>query len=708
MNHSIELDLYHIKKERNDSVSIEPEQLNEEKEYLNNTLEVIKELVEESGASINERVTEIQEMKKYLWENNGVLDDVEVASGIYDVNCDVNNTNESIKNLIKLKKSLESPYFGRVDFKCDRFSKKIYIGINGIAKGAKFYVFDWRTPVASLFYNYGIGEASYIAPKGKTDGEITLKRQYKISNGTLERCFNSDLNIDDEYLQEILANSSSEKMTNIVNTIQKEQNEIIRNVSDKYLIVQGIAGSGKTSVALHRIAYLLYRDSSLTSNNVLIFSPNDVFSQYISNVLPELGEDNVLETTFSDFAKAYMKEFKQIESFTHFIERYYTNDNITDEDYKATKYKFSDEFKDVIDEYIEKYINNISFTNPIMIREKVIKINELNDLLKTKYEKYPLSERLDKIAEYICEQNNISYKKNGRIVKEKLKTIVNYDLDIKKMYEEIVNSDRFKEKAGLSENAKLKIGKTLLYEDLLPYMYINFELTGYPMKNAIKHIVIDEAQDYSLMQLNMLKKIFYNASFTILGDKHQTINPYYIYKNLSDINSVFEEKGRYIELNKTYRSSQEIIDFTNQILGLDNACSVRKENAIPVVIHEVTKDQTIDQIIQDIAVMREKGVKRIAIITKNNNETVELYEDLKEKINDLNIIEQGAEEGIGNMVILPSYISKGLEFDGVISYTGEENQYQEKDKYLFYVVCTRAQHSLTVYNQKTLKLGKKK
>lgn len=689
-------------------MNIEPEQLKQEKEYLKKTLAVIKELIENDDNSIKDRMAEIQEMKKYLWDNNAMLDDAEIASGMYNVNCDVSYTNENIKKLMKLKKSLESPYFGRVDFESNGFSEPVYIGINGIAKDLNFYVFDWRTPIASLFYNYGTGPASYEAPRGTISGNISLKRQYKISDEKIERCFNSDLNIDDEYLQEILANASSEKMTNIVNTIQREQNEIIRNVSDKYLIVQGIAGSGKTSVALHRIAYLLYKEKNLSSNNVLIFSPNDVFSQYISNVLPELGEDNVLQTTFSDFASAYIRDFKEIESFTQFIERYYKSDSISEEEYKTTKYKISDEFKSLIDNYIERYRENMSFIRPIIINGKAIKIADLNRLLKTTFGKFPLSERIDRISEYICDHNNISYKKYGKTIREKIKTIVNFDLDVKKMYEDIISSDQFKECAGLRENAGFKVGKQLKYDDLLPLMYIYFEMNGYPKNNSIRHVIIDEAQDYSLLQFYMLKKIFYTASFTVLGDIHQTINPYYIYNNLNDVNSIFENKGKYIELNKTYRSSQEIIEFTNQILGLDNACSVRKNNAIPVTMRSVPKEQAVNQIMQDIEIMRENGIKRIAIITKNNTETLELYDKLKDQLDDINIIQQNAKAGIGNMVILPSYISKGLEFDGVIAYTDEDHEYQEKDKYLFYVVCTRAQHNLTVYNQKTLKLERKK
>lgn len=689
-------------------MNISPEELKREMDYLKKTLLVIKELIEKDDNSIKDRMTDIQEMKKYLWENSGILDDVEIATGMYGVNCDVSYTNENIKKLMKLKKSLDNPYFGRIDFDCDGFSEPIYIGINGVAKDLNFYVFDWRTPIASLFYNYGTGPAFYDAPRGKISGNITLKRQYKISGENIERCFNSDLNIDDEYLQEILANASSEKMTNIVNTIQREQNEIIRNVSDKFLIVQGIAGSGKTSVALHRIAYLLYKEKDLKSNNVLIFSPNDVFSQYISNVLPELGEDNVLQTTFSDFARAYIRDFKEIESFTEFIERYYKNETISSEEYKITQYKVSNDFKVMLDETVEKFKNELSFIRPIVINGKVTPVSELNRLLKVNYERLPLIERIDRIVEYVCERNNISFKKYGKTIKEKIKTIINSDLDIKKIYMSIINSDEFAKRAKIDRSIEVKFGKQLKYDDLLPLMYLMFEINGYPKNNSIRHVIIDEAQDYSLLQFSILRKIFNTASFTVLGDIHQTINPYYIYNNLNEVNSIFDNKGKYIELNKTYRSSQEIIEFTNQILGLENACSVRKNNTMPVTLRSVPKEQAINQILQDIEEMKKNGIKRIAIITKNNAETLELYDNLRDQLEDINIIEQSAKNGIGNMVILPSYISKGLEFDGVIAYTEENHEYQEKDKYLFYVVCTRAQHNLTVYNQNTLKLVRKK
>lgn len=688
-------------------MNITTEQLNHEKIQLEKILKIVKSLIGENDKFVKDEINLINEKKRYIWENTATLDEVEISTGMYDINNEVSYTNENIKKLQKLKKSLHNPYFGRVDFEKDGDINSIYIGIYGIMKDLDFYVFDWRTPVASLFYNYGIGPATYDSPSGKINCNLTLKRQYKIVDDKIEKCFNSDINIDDEYLQEILSNSSSNKMTNIVNTIQIEQNEIIRNIIDKYLIVQGVAGSGKTSVALHRIAYLLYKEKNLNSNNVLIFSPNDIFSEYVSGVLPDLGEDNVLQSTFCDFAGSYIKNYKETESFTAFIERFYKDVKMSDENFKTIKYKLSNEFKSYLDKSIKNIESEVTFINGISINNKEITKQELNQLLNERFSRLPFLKRLDAISEYLCNSNNIVHKKYKKIVKDKLLLSMSDDLDIKTIYSDILSSDEFKTRAEIIEHVVFKKEKTLRYEDLLPIIYLNFELNGYPNANTIKHVIIDEAQDYCLLQFQMLKSIFDKASFTILGDVQQTINPYYMYNNLNEINSVFDGKGRYIELLKTYRSSEEIINYTNQILGISNTCSVRKSNSIPVMLRDVNREQNAKQVISDINQMRENGMKRIAVITKNSNQAIDLYTKLKKQLIDINLIDESSKTSIGDTVILPSYISKGLEFDGVIVYTEKECSYQEKDKHLFYVVCTRAQHSLTVYNQNKVLQRKK-
>lgn len=419
--------------------------------------------------------------------------------------------------------------------------------------------------------------------------------------------------------------------------------------------------------------------------------------------MPELGEENVLQSTFSDFAGSYIKDFKNIESFTSFVERFYKQENVDKDNFKETKYKLSEEFKYYLDKYIEDLKKVMSFSKGIVINNREIKKEELNQLLKDRFSKLPFFSRIDAISEYLCDSNNISYNKYGKVVRDKLNMLLKGDMDIKKIYSQIISSEDFKISAGIKTSPTFQIGKKLKYEDLLPIMYLNFELNGYPKGNSIKHVIIDEAQDYSLLQFQMLKKIFDKASFTILGDINQTINAYYLYNNLNDINSVFNNKARYIELEKTYRSSDEIINFTNQILGINNACSVRRSNSISVMFRDVEKNKAIEQIIIDINKMKENGMKKIAIITKNNIETIELYENLKKHISSISVLDENGKQDISDIVILPSYISKGLEFDGVVAYTSKEHSYEEKDKYLFYVVCTRAQHALVVYNQNNIR-----
>lgn len=672
-------------------MNVTKDQLEEEKKYLKRTLEVVQELINNKSNTIKEDVNDIYEMKKFIWKNKNFMDKEERNLNVYNVNTNVAKTMLKKEELNRLKRSKSCPYFGKIVFESGGEIIPVYIGIKGIIKNLEFYVHDWRSPIASLFYNYGIGQAYYDAPSGKVYGNIRLKRQFKIKDGQIERCFDSNINIDDDYLQEILATASSSKMTNIVNTIQKEQNEIIRNEEDKYLIVQGSAGSGKTSVALHRIAYLLYREKGLTSNSVLIFSPNNVFSEYISNVLPELGEENVLQSTFSDFASSYINGFSGIESFTSFVECYY--DNMIDND-DDISYKLSDQFKLFLDEWIDRFKENISFTKSIIINSRKTTKDELNKLLKYKYSNFPILQRIELIVEYLCEINKLDFDKYSERVKESVISILSEEIDIKKLYLRVVNDNTLIK----NKNIDFENDSLLKYEDLLPMLYLYFELYGYPVNYDIRHVIIDEAQDYTLLQFEILKKIFKKASFTILGDIHQIINPYYMYKSLDEINVLFDNHGRYIELNKTYRSTKEIIDYTNKILNIDNVCAIRKGDVIPVVERNVDNNKIIKQLISDINEMKNKGMKRIAIITKNNINTEKWYTVLSKYFANIEMIIKNNKNSISDIIILPSYIAKGLEFDGVIALANNDNLYEEKDKYLFYVVCTRAQHMLVVYN----------
>jgi len=498
-------------------------------------------------------------------------------------------------------------------------------------------------------------------------------------------------------LQEVLTRKNNDYMKNIVNTIQAEQNAIIRNVEDKNLIVQGIAGSGKTSVALHRIAFLLYKIKNLTSDKVLIFAPNHIFSEYISNVLPELGEENTKETTFSDFLEAYIKEYKNIESFTSFIERYYKKEEpYTD----LIKLKQSNEIIPVIEKYIQNYTKKARFTSEIFNRELYVPLEKLNYYLNERYSSIPLLERIDEISLKIAEQEFRNNKSKARQIRKWLRERLNISIDIKEIYKNFFRSKEFIDIYGheLPESYINRLDeKDISYEDACLFVYMKSLLMFLGNDYLIEQTIVDEAQDYSILEYMLLKKILKRSKFTILGDINQTINPYYEYKSLNELKSVFTDSVNYIELNKTYRSSPEIIEHANKILGLNLVSAIRRNTSIPVEFRY--EDNLKEQLIKDIENLK-KDNKSIAIITKTDTEAATIYKLLKKDMNELTLIANNSKAFSRELVVIPSYMAKGLEYDATIVYTEKDNQFTYKERYLYYVACTRSQHHLIIYNQK--------
>lgn len=670
-------------------MALSKDELKLEENYLENTSKEISNQIDVLGKEIHVKKEKLTEFRKVLWEDKGSIDASEMQTGLMSSEFEASFMLMKMDYYRKLLKIEYSPYFGRVDFTENGSDlRKVYIGLTNVEKDLDYIVYDWRSPIASLFYDYGIGKAKYEAPEGEINGDISLRRQYKIENNKLVRVFDNDLNVVDECLQEVLSEKSSDKMKNIVNTIQEEQNEIIRNTKNKHLIVQGIAGSGKTSVALHRIAFLLYKIKNLRSSNVLIFSPNNVFSEYISDVLPELGEENTGETTFHDFAINYIKEFKSVETFTDFIEKYYTKNEPNEE---FVRFKLSNKMIPIIEGYVKEIEDKIMITNDIETKFDTIEKDYLNYLLKERYNKMPLFSRIELMAEHLCNKLGLSIGKMKRTFIKNIKESINIKPDYRKLYAELYMSKSFVSVYKCEENIKLNI-KKINYEDALCFIYLKGLLNGFPYSNLIKQIVIDEAQDYNEMQYVILSKIFKRASFTILGDVNQTINPYQKYETLEVLTNILNDNSKYVELNKTYRSSKEIIEYTNKILGLKHISAIRRESNIPVKFRD-----DIKYLINDINNLKDK-YKSLAIITKDKEEAIMLYDFLKQQINEISLMEDKDKKFNKNLVIVPSYLAKGLEFDSVISYTSKDNMYTKKERYLYYVVATRCQHELIIYN----------
>lgn len=677
------------------------EEMEEEQKYLDKVISIIHEIIDEQKASRQIGYDNADKLAIEGWENQiGDIGDRAKHKEMVDSNADLTN-NGPIKTLRRLEKTLKQPYFGGIRLNIDGDIEEHRIGRLSIMRDLDSYVIDWRSPMASLFYNSQLGETKFKTPNGIVECELLKRRQIKIKDDKIKRIINSYIHLSDDELQEVLSKSSSSKMKDIVTSIQEEQNEVIRNVTDKHIIVQGCAGSGKTSVALHRLAFLLYNDDKSTSENMLIFSPSDTFTDYISNVLPDLGEDNVLRTTFSNFVKTFVRGFDKIETYTEFVSKYYDGIN-TPEQNELNKFKYTDEYKKALDSFIQRKADSYSFQEDFWLTNFYVPKEVMNKIVETT-KGYTLQDKIDAITDEIYRMIKTFPIKRSMIRTKVAREIVKPAFNPKALYNEFLCSPEFVEAYGKPGN---KITKNLLeYPDLIGMLYLNFEMGGYPDNETIStihHLVVDEAQDYGPLQMKMIAKMFRGASLTVLGDADQTINPYHKYESLEQMKEYIGQDSKYIELNKAYRSSKEIMDYVKEVLDNDKIIPVRVSNNNPVESKVVTKDNLFTELVSDIMRFREQGLNRICIITKSVNEARAIYEGLKDSIPDLTVLNEESKEGSDSMVA-PSYMAKGLEFDAVINYNSLDNPYLEEDKYLYYVACTRAQHELVVYNEPKMK-----
>ncbi len=661
-----------------------------EEKRLTEVLKLLDDKLAQMGEDIFEDEDKFMEFRRYTWDNMRAMDAQELNQATVESEFEANKIFMKQNYFKKLFRIKDNPYFASVVFEDeDKERYSVYLGLTYL-KDDDYgnIIYDWRSPICSLFYDFEVGPCAYAAPGGPVKGNLIRKRQYKIQDRKLLSAFDNSMNIDDDLLQEVLATDSNDKMKNIVNTIQQEQNNVIRNVRDKTLIVSGIAGSGKTSVALHRIAFLLYKINNLTSNDVLIFSPNQIFTEYISNVLPELGEDNTLQTTFNDYLSSNITEFQEVEPFMDFIGKFYSEKVSNPE---LIRYKQSDEIINDINLYIEDFVRKARVVRDFT-ENKIYTVykDDLNDLLHNRYNTLPFFERVDIIAEKLSESNYKGSTKKKPTYKKMIMENSSFVKDYKDIFIGFFSSDFCKIRMNDEELRKFNRSKVIGYDDALLFVYMKGLLEGFPYEKDIRQVVIDEAQDYNYLQYLIISKIFRNSNFTILGDVNQTINPYYKYDSLDILANIFKQ-SKCISLTKTYRSSPEIIEFTNKILGLNHVCAIRKTESVPL-IHRTDNSK----ILEDINYLRNK-YKSVAVITRDNNTAIKLYEDMKETI-PISLLNGQSEEFNKELVVLPAYLAKGLEFDSVIVYSDGDSKYLKNEKNLLYVACTRAQHELIVYS----------
>lgn len=683
-------------------------------------LQLIEGKLEKAIEGIKEEMKlndkDIAQLQELYWENYSDFDEYgyEEYENRQQMFNHANFRSRNMKTLHMYKRMQDSPYFARVDFVFDGEDEpeRCYIGIGNFAegKGSMPLIYDWRAPISGLFYDYDAGRASYVAPAGIVEGEIVKKYQYKIKKGKLIYAVESDIKIDDDILKQALSMNADARLKSIVSTIQKEQNSIIRNEKDKILIVQGGAGSGKTSVALHRIAYLLYRHrNDLMASQVLILSPNDVFSDYISHIMPELGEENISEMTFDDFAAKELSDVAACERHYDFLEDVLVHEESRPEYAKARQEKLSarscKEFAEAINAFVFSLEYELMDFKNIKYKKLEKDADSIADLFYNKLPDIPLFKRMDAVREYIVDEYTTLTGHEfddieSAIVKDKFEAMYRTK-DILVLYNEFLESIG-EEAVAIAENERRRVG----YEDVYAMLYLKYLLCGVGQGRQIKHLVIDEMQDYSYMQYCIIGWVF-KCPMTILGDKEQSVD-----SEKSDVLNFLPEilgkDSKRIVLNKSYRSTVEITDYAAAIAGINGIDGIDRHGKAPeknIFDNENKMYAAVaDRIDEELSVGR---YETIAVLCKTQAEAEyvgdKILENIKETEDDeesfkVTVLNKNTDRFKTGVVVAPYYLAKGLEFDSVhIVNADKTHYYSDYHKQLLYIGATRALHSLDFY-----------
>ena len=701
-----------------------------ERDYLKTVLYILQKNISKNKAILNINSEEIKREMRYLWEEH-IPDPLEKEILKDDI-ITQQLVGESYESTLKAQeRMLDSAYFARIDFDDGTEIIPVYLGIASLVDGQHFYVYDWRAPICSMFYDAELGDAYYTLPNGeKVFGKITLKRQYQIKGDEIKEIFDTELQIIDNILQKMLSGNASTRMKNIVKTIQKEQNKIIRNNDADVLVVQGPAGSGKTSVAMHRIAYLLYAQrNNLKNSNVLIISPNEIFSSYISDVLPSVGEENVYQTTYRDYVLTFASEFKIKGDMNDIYECLYTKSK-SDVMYNSICLKFSTAYYHCMDNWIER--NRSELLGLVDIEdgsELYIGKEFLEKYAETLDRNLSIIEQAELVNEKIISHLSIKLHKEPKLKQklikalrtrvEKIKTRNIYNSffedgevfvgEIEKAYNElaVAKSGRLTIKQlkevylYTRENLKKEV---MPYEDVVNYLYLKGRVKGFVPQHQIKHVVIDEAQDYTLLQYNLLTKVFPDSTFTLLGDVNQSILPMAKYKNYESIINLITKDRAFAKtemtyLAKTYRSTYEINTFAKTLVSDKLGYKQVERHGDKITIKKDTNDIAQKIIFQD-AIKQKRKYTSVAIICKTEQELQKIKLALQKAGMDRKfafVTKDSIDFDTKKVQIIPSYIAKGLEFDSVLVYNASSGAYSREQMSLFYVVCTRALHKLSIY-----------
>ncbi|MFH5826309.1 HelD family protein [Clostridium perfringens] len=622
---------------------------------------------------------------------------------------------KKLKELTILK---ESPYFGRVTFNDLEFDQKdtLYVGRFGVTPEGSYepVIVDWRAPVASLFYHGSLGEASYTSPDGPIKCDIEGRRQIIVKKGELKGVFDSAIDVKDDILQMVLSNNSSDKLKDVIMTIQQEQDEIIRKERTSNIVVNGVAGSGKTTIALHRVAYLLYNYRKELEDKVLILGPNGIFMEYISQVLPSLGEVGVKQETFASFALKEMDSELYIMSFDKYLEKILSEDKEFIED---AKYKNSYEIIKDLDNLVKEmdkdyfHVEDVKYFGDLVISKE-----EIEEMFNKHYEYMPLFRRSEKIKriilskikdkrdEKVWELNEELRKEKEKLTPEELLIEENNlefrrKLRIREIVKEVMDS-RAKLDSWISREDVLDIydrfngnKKEYTINDLAPILYLAIKLEGKKATKDYRHVVIDEAQDYSPLQFKVVRELTGTKYFTVVGDVNQRLIKYSDLAPMMELGKIFDDVNPEIyNLNKSYRSTYEIMEYANKYLDEDRIIPIVRHGK-PVEEIEFHNDEELSEsIIESLKEFSNEGLESIAIITRDKEELEKVYNLISNKVH---LVKFDNEDVLykGGNVIIPSYFAKGLEFDGVIIVDNGSSK-DENEDLIKYIMSTRALHRL--------------
>ncbi|PLS02756.1 RNA polymerase recycling motor HelD [Neobacillus cucumis] len=751
---------------------IQNNDLREEQERVNSVVKVINQKIKNLQQNTGTVRSDVLEIRKSFWEDVTVNTDepddiIETAASIKqqaELLSERERTHKHMdKNLKTLARLKYSPYFGRIDFleEGEERVDQVYLGIASLMdeNDENFLIYDWRAPISSLYYDYSPGYAQYKIPKGIIEGEMTLKRQFIIRQADIKAMFDTGVTIGDEILQEVLGNNANTQMKSIVATIQREQNEIIRNERSKILIVQGAAGSGKTSAALQRVAYLLYRyRGTLNAENIMLFSPNPLFNSYVATVLPELGEENMQQSTFQEYLTERLGKSYDVED--PFSQMEFLLSENEGESYfirvEAIRFKSSLEFKEIIDQYAVKLSTEGLLFKDISFRgDVIISRNEISEYFYGLENSYSIPNRIQLVKEWLLKElkRAVKRERSRSWVEEEVQFLEKEDYmeAFKKLQEknqftestfddfereqrllaEMVVKERFKPVFARVKNLRfidlteiyLRLFKqtdqavkslpkhwseickqtiniiqnlVIPYEDATPIVYLQDLIEGRKSNTSIRHIFIDEAQDYTPFQFAFIQRLFPYSKMTLLGDFNQAIFSGATGSEtvLTDLDIRKKEVETFV-LTKTYRSTKEIVEFSSALIAGGEKIEPFNRRGKKPTVNQVEKTKLNGEVLEKIKELRSEGQQTVAVICRTEAESKSLFEELKGRI-PLHLIEKGTvsyEKGIN---VIPSYLAKGIEFDAVIIYDCSRYQ-NESERKLFYTVCTRPMHVLHMF-----------